>query len=131
MCIYNINGIDSEKQKLEDKIRKAIVIPEELKKYLYFSTTSLGGLFLNYDSNGGIGTYRENSKARFSIFINVENRFGEYVGDLVTLEVNKDRRFFKGTGIRKPVSSDKAIAKLKKFLCNNMQAMLSHKGESI
>ena len=130
MCIYNVNGVDPRVKELEDNIRKAIVIPEELKDYLKFSTTSLGGLFLSYYSNGGINNYKENSKMQFSIQICVENSFGKYRGDLVTMEVDRNPKYFKMSGVKKPISSSKIIPKIQKIIDNNKQAMLDYIGLS-
>ena len=113
---------------LHEKIKDKVKIPDELRDYLKFKTTSLQGLFLDYYSNGGINDYIENSKAHFSIFIVAYDDFGRYRGDLLQMFIEKSS-YFKGSGVRKPVSSDVIITKLQRFIDNNMPVMLEYKGQ--
>ena len=113
---------------LHEKIKDNVKIPDELRDYLKFKSTTLQGLFLDYYSNGEINDYIENSKAHFSIFIVAYDSFGRYRGDLLQMFIEKSSQF-KGSGVRKPVSSDVIITKLQKFIDKNMETMLEYKGQ--
>jgi len=123
--ISNLNPENPKIKDLENLIKSGVIIPDELKNNMKFGTTSLGGLFLEYYSNGHIkNVYRENSKANFSIYIGASGNFGQYNGDNITVKISHKSPIFKMTGIKKATTHDKIIIKLNKIIEANKNLLI-------
>ncbi|MNL91258.1 hypothetical protein D3C81_09890 [compost metagenome] len=74
-------------QEFEDRIRKEIKIPDELRNNLVLGTTSLGGVFLQFASDTRNNLTVLNSAYTFKIFFTVNAKFNIYVDDTTGLDV--------------------------------------------
>lgn len=72
----NERAIEKQKEiKICEELKKQITIPEQLKSNMFFSSTSLGGLFLSYFSNiHKKNVYKENSKSHITLYFDENTR---------------------------------------------------------
>lgn len=77
----------------EDRIRKEIKIPDELRNNLVLGTTSLGGVFLQFASDTRNNLTVLNSKYTFKIFFTTNAKFNVYVDDTTGLDVLISNKF--------------------------------------
>ncbi|GCD12627.1 hypothetical protein [Clostridium tagluense] len=123
--ITNINGLNMQAIAVENKIKEGVLLPLELQNNLKWSTTSLGGLFLEYWSNGHKrNVYNENSKVALRIHISVEDNFGICKGEFGTINVMR-KRGLKMIGVKKDTTISKLIIKLNKWILENKELMVN------
>lgn len=122
--IYRSQSQDQRTIDLENKVKESIKIPNELKDVMKFTTTSLGGLFLNYWSNLKKGGYKENSKKYFVINLHLELKYSSYVGDIGTMEMYQLRDLPLLRGFKKPVEAEKIIKRVNDYIQKNKQLLI-------
>jgi hypothetical protein len=112
--IIRITGQEKVKETiaLEEKVKKEIHFPNSLKNNMKFTTTSLGGLFLQFVGKRG----------RFTRDLNCETKYSKYVGDIGTLSID---RYNTPTlrGFKKPTDINQVIKRVNDYLSKNEQIL--------
>ena len=112
---------------LEKAIASSIVIPPELRSHFIFSTTGLGGVFLEYYSNNSGGVNSLNSRVMFQVSFDTTDGAGRYIGDSVGMEIHRYRNIKPFRSVKTKLPYQQVVAKLNKWLVANktflMQAM--------
>lgn len=110
---------------LEQAIRQLIVIPNGLENNIRFSTTGLGGVFIEYrsDSRGGVASM--NSDTQFTIMFMNTDGFGHYIGDNIGVEMTYCRNIKSMRGIKKLQPYEKVVAKVNKWMQDNREYLIS------
>lgn len=114
---------------LEGRIRASIVIPPQLLNNVFISTTSLGGVFVNYRSNTSGALAMQNSKVQVTFMFHTTDGKGEYWGEFAELEVTRmwglDQLKVHGAkpprGIKQSKPYMKSVERLNKWLLDNVQ----------
>jgi hypothetical protein len=112
-------------ENLHNMIKASIIIPPQLSRHLYYSTTGLGGLFLNYNSNTSSQLALYNSKVHFSLYFLTTDGQGRYRGEDIGLEVSKSRNIKPLRGVSKALPYSKVVDKLNKWLQENTSYLIS------
>jgi hypothetical protein len=101
------------------ELKRLIVIPPQLTNNIFYSTTGLGGLFLNYRSDTSSNLRSLNSKVQFTLYFNTTTNSGVFLGENIGFELTQKRNISNLRGVNKPIHYTKVVDKLNKWFQEN------------
>jgi hypothetical protein len=121
-----MNALENRQQivNLHEAIKASIIIPPQLAGHLFYSTTGLGGLFLNYRSNTSSQLAMHNSKVHFCLYFHTTDGQGRFRGEDVGLEVSQKRNIVPLRGVNKPLHYSKVVDRVNKWVQENIHLLV-------